>query len=371
MEEKKATSIELAYGTVDLKMMEAFTSADGISGCEKEASRVMRTYVEPVSDSITYDNLGSLIALQKGKGDGPRVMLAGHIDEIGFVVRMIEDKGFLRLAPIGGWWGHVLLSHPVIITTREGKKYTGIIGSRPPHGLPAEVRSKVMEVKDLFVDLGVKDKNEVDLLGIKPGDMVTPKSDFMVMNNPNFLAAKAWDNRVGALIATEVLMNLRNKPHVADLYAVGTAQEEVGLRGAKTAAYVVKPDIAIALDVTLGNDIPQAEPGSKLGVGITLGIQDSSVLGHRGLLNLMESIANELKLDVQYDLLLAGGTDSGEMHKAYEGVINMTISIPSRYIHSHRALIHRKDYVDTVTLLTEFCMRVDWPMVESLRTYNR
>jgi len=166
-------------------------------------------------------------------------------------------------------------------------------------------------------------------------------------------------------------MNLRNKPHVADLYAVGTAQEEVGLRGAKTAAYVVKPDIAIALDVTLGNDIPQAEPGSKLGVGITLGIQDSSVLGHRGLLNLMESIANELKLDVQYDLLLAGGTDSGEMHKAYEGVINMTISIPSRYIHSHRALIHRKDYVDTVTLLTEFCMRVDWPMVESLRTYNR
>lgn len=371
MAEEKATQIELAYGQLDLKMMEEFTSADGISGCEKEATRVMKSYVEKAADDIRYDNLGSLIALKKGSGNGPKVMLAGHIDEIGFVVRSIEDKGFVRLAPIGGWWGHVLLSQPVIITTRSGQKITGLIGSRPPHGLPLDVRNKVIEVKDLFVDLGVKDKNEVELLGIKPGDMVTPKSDFMVMSNPNYLAAKAWDNRVGALLATETLLKLQGVSHVADIYAVGTAQEEVGLRGAKTAAYAVKPDLAIALDVTLGNDIPQAEPGSKLGVGITLGIQDSSVLGHRGLIDYLETLAKELKLDVQHDLLLAGGTDSGELHKAFDGVINVTLSIPSRYIHSHRALIHRKDYVDTLTLLVEFCKRVDWPLIEALRAANR
>lgn len=371
MTDKKATSIEEAYGKVDLTMMEEFTSADGISGCEKEATRVMKKWVEQAADEITYDNLGSLIALKKGSGKGPKIMLAGHIDEIGFVVRQVDDKGFIKLAPIGGWWGHVALAQPVIITTREGKKYTGIIGSKPPHGLPAEVRNKVIEIKDMFVDIGVKDKNEVDLLGIKPGDMVTPKSDFTVMANPNFLAAKAWDNRVGALIATDVLINLKGVKHDADVYAVGTVQEEVGLRGAKTATYAVKPDLGIALDVTLGNDIPGTEAGSKLGVGITLAIQDSSHLGHRGLLGYLEDLAKELKLDVQFDLLLAGGTDSGEMHKSFDGIINVTVSIPSRYIHAHRAIIHRKDYADTVTLITEFCKRADSDLLETLRTANR
>lgn len=371
MSDKKTVGIEALAGEVDLKMMEAFTMADGISGCEKEASRVMKSYIEPYADEVSYDGLGSLIALKKGSEKGPRIMLAGHIDEVGFVVRSIEDKGFIRLAPVGGWWGHVLLSQPVTITTRDGKKYTGVIGSRPPHGLPADVRSKVVEVKDLFVDLGVKDKQEVEFLGIKPGDMVSPKSEFTVMANPNYLMAKAWDNRVGALIVTEVLKNLKGQKHTANVYSVGTAQEEVGLRGAKTAAFAVKPDVAITIDVTLANDIPGAEPGSKMGVGVTLGVQDSSVLGHRGLLNHLEDLAKELKLEVQHDLLLAGGTDSGEIHKSMEGVITLTVSIPSRYIHSHRALIHRKDYLDTVTLLTEFCKRLDEKQLEVLRAHNR
>ena len=370
-DEKKITNLEDAYGQVDLHMMEAFTSADGISGCEKEATRVMKHYLSKVADEITYDNLGSLIALKKGTGNGPKVMLMGHIDEIGFVVRSIEDKGFIRLAPVGGWWGHVLLSQPVTITTRSGSKFVGVIGSRPPHGLPADVRAKVIEVKDLFVDLGVKNKAEVELLGIRPGDMVSPKSEFTVLANPNYLMAKAWDNRVGALIATEVLMNLTKTTHTADVYAVGTVQEEVGLRGSKTATFAVKPDLAIAVDVTVAADIPGAEQGTKMGVGITLAIQDSSHLGHRGLLDYLSNLAAELKLEVQYDTLLAGGTDSGESHKSFDGIVNCTISIPSRYIHSHRALIHRKDYVDTITLLTEFVKRVDWALIETLRSSNR
>lgn len=366
-----STKIEKAYGSVDLKMMEDFTSTHGISGNEKEASRMMKSYIEPVCDEISYDQLGSLIALKKGSGNGPKLMLSGHLDEIGFVVRSIDDKGFIKLAPIGGWWGHVLLSQPVLITTRKGDRITGIVGSRPPHGLPAEVRAKVIDVADMFVDIGVKDKAEVESLGIKPGDMVTPKSDFTVMANPNYLMAKAWDNRVGALIITDVFKNLSKESLEADIYGVGTAQEEVGLRGAKTAAYKIKPDVALAVDVTLANDIPGADAGSKMGVGITLSVKDSSVLGHRGLLHYLEDLAAELKLDTQYDLLLAGGTDSGEIHKSYEGVITLTISIPSRYIHSHRALIHRKDYVDSVTLITEFCKRLDNSVLKTLRESNR
>ena len=362
--------IEKAYGQVDLEMMEAFTSAHGISGCEKEASRVMKSYIEAYADEITYDQLGSLIAYKKGK-NGPKLMLSGHIDEIGFVVRSIDDKGFIKLAPIGGWWGHVLLSQPVVITTRKGEKITGIVGSKPPHGLPAEVRNKVIEVKDMFVDIGVANKEECLSLGIKPGDMVVPKSDFTVMANPNYLMAKAWDNRVGALIITDVFKNLKDETLNCELYGVGSAQEEVGLRGAKTAAHKVHPDVALAIDVTLANDIPGADMGSPMGKGITLSVKDSSVLGHRGLLNYLEDLAADLKLDVQYDMLLAGGTDSGEIHKAHDGVVTLTISIPSRYIHSHRAIIHRKDYVDTVTLITEFARRLDDKVLSDLRESNR
>lgn len=368
---EKSLKIEEAYGELNLEMMKEFTDANGISGNEKAATRVMKKWLSDVSDEVTYDNLGSLIVTKKGSGLGPKLMVAGHVDEIGFVVRSIDDKGFIKLAPVGGWWGHVLLSQTLTITTREGKEIMGIVGSKPPHGMPADVRSKVIDVKDMFLDIGVKDKNEVELLGIRPGDMVTPRSDFNVMANPNYLAAKAWDDRIGAIIAAEVLLRLKDVKHEADIVAVGTVQEEVGLRGAKTATYAVKPDIGIALDVTLANDIPGAEPGSKMGVGVTLAIQDSSHLGHRGFLNYLSDLSKELNLDVQYDLLLAGGTDSGEMHKAFDGIINVTLSIPSRYIHSHRALIHRKDVVDTITLITEFAKRLNWDVLESIRQSNR
>jgi putative aminopeptidase FrvX len=371
MADKKASKIEKAYGKVDLKMMREFTDADGISGCEKEATRVMKKWISPYADEITYDTLGSLIALQKGTGNGPKVMLAGHIDEIGFVVRQIDEKGFIKIAPIGGWWGHVLLAQPVWITTREGKKYVGIVGAPAPHGLSPEARVKVREVKDMFVDIGAKDKNEVELAGIRPGDMVTPKSDFTVMANPNYLLAKAWDDRVGALIVTEVLMNLRNTPHPADIYGVGTVQEEVGLRGAKTATYAVKPDLALAIDVTIAEDIPSSDSRIKMGVGVTFEVLDAAHLGHRGLLHHLDALAKELKIEVQYESLLAGGTDSGEIHKSFDGIINLTVSIPSRYLHTHRAMIHRKDYCDTVTVLTEFCRRIDWNLIEELRTSNR
>ena len=362
--------MEKAYGNCDLKMMEDFCQADGPSGAERDASRVMKSYLEGYVDEIAYDRLGSIIGVKKGKG-GPKLMLAGHIDEIGFVVSKIEDSGFLRISPLGGWWGHVLLSQKLIITTQDGKKILGVVGSKAPHGMKEEVREKVVEVKDMFVDVGVKNKEEALELGIRPGNFITPKADFDVLGNPNYLMAKAWDDRVGALIATEVVRNLKGVDHACDVYAVGTVQEEVGLRGAKTAAYKIDPDVAIALDVTLADDCPGEDNVTPMGVGVTLGVQDSSVLGHRGLLKYLSDLCEELKLGVQYNVLLAGGTDSGEIHKSKEGVINITVSIPARYIHSHQSLIHRKDYADTVTLLTEFAKRLNDEVFAELLSYNR
>lgn len=363
--------MEAIYGVCDLKMMEDFCQADGPSGAEKEATRVMKSYLEGYCDEISYDTLGSIIGLKKGSGNGPKLMLAGHIDEIGFTVKKIEDNGFLRVNSLGGWWPHVLLAQPLVITTKSGSKINGLIGCQAPHGMSAKVRDKVMELKDMFVDLGVSSNKEVAELGIEIGDYITPKSEFVVMNNPNYIMAKAWDDRVGALIATEVVRNLKGIDHECDVYAVGSVQEEVGLRGAKTTAYVVDPDVAIALDVTIADDYPGGDNNCKEGAGVTLSVQDGSVLGHRGLLNYLKGLCEELELTYQYDMLTAGGTDSGEIHKARSGVVTVTISIPARYIHSHRGIIHRKDYCDTVSLITEFAKRLDSKILQDLLQSNR
>lgn len=363
--------MEKAYGNCDLKMMEEFCQVDGPSGFEKEVSRVMKSYLEGYVDEISYDKLGSIIGLKKGNGKGPKLMLAGHIDEVGFIISKIEDNGYLRIAPLGGWWGHVLLSQALTITNKEGKKFYGVIGSQAPHGMKPEVRNKVIDVADMFVDLGVNNKEEVLELGIEIGDYITPKSEFEVLNNPNYISAKAWDDRVGALIATEVVRNLKGVDHDCDVYAVGTVQEEVGLRGAKTAAYKIQPDVAIALDVTLADDYPGGKNDSKMGVGVTLSLKDGSVIGAPGLVNYLRNLCKEIKLDFVYNILAAGGTDSGEIHKTCDGVITVTISIPSRYIHAHRSLIHRKDYCDTVTLITEFAKRLDSKLLSELESSNQ
>lgn len=359
------------YGDVDLEMLKDFSEANGISGHEKGASRVMKRYVQDAADEITYDALGSIAALQKGSGNGPKVAIFGHLDEVGFLVKEIQDDGFIRLINVGGMWPHLLLSQEITVTTREGKEYVGFISSPPPHGMSAEDRAKVLPLEDLYVDMGVNDKAEVEALGIRVGDTITPRTQFRVLNNPNYLLGKAWDDRIGAAVATDVLRKLKGVPHQADVYAVGTVQEEVGLRGATTAGYLVNPDIAIALDATLASDVPNAKYGKPLGTGVTLSLMDGSVIGNRELVYALEDICKELGVDFAYDIFLRGGTDAGAIHKLRSGVLSVTVSIPARAIHAHRGVIHRKDFADTVRVLTEFCRRLDWDMVEKIRRSNQ
>ncbi len=343
---------------LDVQMMEDFVQADGISSNEKEVSRVMRRYVEPSVDAVKYDGLGSVAFYKKGTED-LTVMLAGHIDEIGFLIKQIDEDGYIFLHPVGGWWPHVLLGSLLTITTEEGNKFIGVVGSQAPHGMKPEVRKKVMELKDVFLDIGITSKQAVLDLGIQIGDMVTPRSEFVTLANPDFMAAKAWDDRIGALIVAQVMRNLKDKQPKATIVGVGTVQEEVGLRGAKTSAYMVKPDLAITLDVTIADDTPKGDKRIKMGKGITLEVGDASHFGHKGLLSHLKQLSQEMGFDVQLELLLAGGTDSGEIHKSMDGVVAVTVSIPSRYIHSHYAIVHKKDVADTIALLTAFCESID------------
>lgn len=354
-----------------LVFLKEMTEAKGISGDEKEVSRLMKKYLQDYADEFDYDNLGSIIAKKSGSDD-LKVMLSGHIDEVGFIVSYIEDSGFLRISPVGGWWGHVLPSQKVSVKTIDDKVYYGVIGSIPPHGMKPEVRNKVMEIKDLYVDLGVANKQEVLDLGINIGDSVIPYTEFMVMNNPDYICSKAFDDRIGAAVVVEVMRNLKGKDHKNTLYSVGSVQEEVGLRGAKTATYKVKPDIAIAIDVSKSYDLPGGDKGeSKLGKGIALSLMDASVIANRGLFRMLRDICQEKNIPFTYDTLSAGGTDSGEINKSFDGVINMTLSIPCRYFHSHNSVVNLVDYQACIDLLTEFLMRLDKNALEEIKNSKK
>lgn len=337
-----------------IKRLEKYTNLPGMSSREEAIRKEFKKDTKTVATSYKQDGLGSIAAYKQGtKKNGPVIMVAGHMDEIGFMVQSIDKDGFIKFNPIGGWWGHVLLGQLLDIHTRSGKIITGIVGSKPPHGMPAAERVKVVTLDKMFIDIGVPNKVAAEKSGIMPGDMVIPKAEFFQMQDKDYLAAKAFDNRAGVAAAIEVMHNLKGKDHEATLVSVGTVQEEVGLRGAKTSAHMVKPDIAFAIDVTISNDYPGAVGETKLGAGVALSLMDRSVIANPRLVQYCEKICKKNKIPFTYDAMVAGGTDNGEIHKAHIGCPVITLSIPSRYIHSHYSMIHYTDYKAAVDLITK------------------
>ncbi|MGG3572791.1 M42 family metallopeptidase [Bacillus gobiensis] len=354
-----------------LKMLKELTDAKGIPGNESEPRKVMRSYIEPFSDEVTTDRLGSLIAKKNGKEGGPKIMIAGHLDEVGFMVTQIDDKGFIRFQTTGGWWSQVMLAQRVTIVGKKGD-ITGVIGSKPPHILPPEARKKPVDIKDMFIDIGATSREEAMEWGVLPGDQIVPYFEFTVMNNEKFLLAKAWDNRIGCAIAIDVLKGLKGVDHPNVVYGVGTVQEEVGLRGAKTAANTIQPDIGFAVDVGIAGDTPgisEKEAQSKMGKGPQIILYDASMISHKGLRELVIGAADEAGIPYQYESIAGGGTDSGSIHLTANGVPALSITIATRYIHTHAAMLHRDDYENAVKLLVEVIKRLDSETVHKL-TYE-
>lgn len=343
-------------------MLKELTDANGVPGNERQSREVMKKYIESYADSIETDGLGSLIARKEGLADGPKIMVAGHLDEVGFMISQIDDKGFLKFQPLGGWWNQVMLAQRVTITTRSGKEVTGVIGSKPPHILSPEARKKPVEIKDMFIDIGASSRDEVKEWGVAPGDMVTPYFEFTVMNNEKMLLAKAWDNRIGCAIAIDVLKGLKGQEHPNIVYGVGTVQEEVGLRGAKTATAKIQPDIGFAVDVGIAGDTPgitQQESTSKMGAGPQILLFDASMVSHRGLRELVVDTAEEAGIPYQFETIAGGGTDAGSIHLTANGVPALSIGVATRYIHSHAGILHRDDYENAVKLIVEVIKKLD------------
>jgi putative aminopeptidase FrvX len=350
-------------------MLKRLSEAHGVSGYEREIREVIKEYLEPYATTLSQDRLGSIIAERVGISSGPRIMLAGHMDEIGFMVKSVTSDGFIRFIPLGGWFDQVLLSQRVVVKGSRGD-VPGVIGSKPPHLLTDEERKKVVEKKDMFIDVGASSLEEAtEAFGIQPGDPVVPASNFEVLKNGKSYLAKAWDDRVGCAIFIDVFKRLSATSHPNKVYAVGTVQEEVGLRGAETSVHVINPDVAFALEAGIANDVPGSDKETvleRIGKGPVVLIYDRSLVPNIELRNLVTDTAKSLGIPYQLDVMERGATDAGKIHLHDKGVPSLVIAVPTRYVHSHASLIHRDDYDHTVALVTEVIKKLDADTVADL-----
>ena len=357
--------------TEEVKVLKELCETDGIGGHEKNVRKLMeREFLKIVpKEEISYDGLGSIIARKVGKADGPKIMIAGHMDEIGMIVTKITEEGFLKFQTIGGWWSQVMLAQQFTVTTASGKTYEGVIGSKPPHLLRPEELKEPAKIDDMFLDIGVKNKEEAEKLGIRVGDMICPKIAFRPLANSDYLLGKALDNRLGCAIVLEVFKRLKDEAHPNVVYGVGTVQEEVGLRGARTSGYKVNPDICFALDVGIAKDTPGTDMSVKAGSGPCLLVYDGAMIGHVALREFVIETAKAENIPIQFDYLQRGGTDAGAVHLTHSGVPSMSFCIATRYIHSHTSIIHKDDYENAIKLITAVIKKLDRAAVDAI-TYD-
>jgi putative aminopeptidase FrvX len=344
-----------------IQLFQKLTNASGAPGFEGEVRDLLQSYLSPLSDEIVTDRLGSLFGKKAGPADGPKLMAAGHMDEVGFMVTRITSEGFIKFETLGGWWEQVLLGQRVTLYTGE-KKIEGIIGSKPPHILPPEERKKPAKMKQMFIDIGAANKEEVEALGIQPGTPIVPTACFHVMANPKYLMAKAWDNRFGCALSVELMKAVQGKELPNTLYAGATVQEEVGLRGALTSANTIEPDLFFAFDAGPCLDTPGITPDvtySKLGGGAAIRIYDRSMVTHRRLREFVLDIAEKHNVPYQFFASPGGGTDAGRAHITGKGVPSIGIGIASRYIHSHASIMHRDDFDAALQLMTHLVPELD------------
>ncbi len=335
-------------------LLKKLSEAHAVPGSEGEVREIMRKELEKHC-KIEVDRMGNLIAKKEGKGKS--VMLAAHMDEIGLMVKHVDKDGYLKFTTLGGFNDQTLLNQRVLV--HNGKNtIPGVIGSKPTHLMNAKERDKVVKYRDMFIDVGAKDEKDVKKRGIKIGDYITLDRTFRELGG-GLVTGKAFDNRMGCLVLVEVMKNLDCN---CTVYGVGTTQEEVGLKGARTSAYKINPDLAIVLDVTVAGDFPGVKPEEssiKIGGGPTITIADASGRGlitHPDVKDLLIRTAEKKKIPYQLEVGEGGTTDATAIHLTREGVPSGVVSIPARYIHTPVEVASMKDAKNTVKLVRE-CLK--------------
>jgi len=355
------------------KFLKSLAEAFGPPGFEIDPIKIVKEYLRDIADELKHDNLGSLAAFKKGGSEKPTILVAGHSDEVGFMVTEVTKDGYIRFHPLGGWFDQVLLAQRVVIKTKKGF-VQGVIASKPPHILKPEERGKVVTIDQMFIDIGATSKKEVEELGVKIGDPIVPWSPFNTSPTGKTFFGKAFDDRIGVFVAAEVLKTLKTKniEHPNTLVSAATVQEEVGLRGASTIAWLVKPDVAIITEVDIAGDVPGIPPHkapSKLGKGPTIVSYDSSMIPNQRFREFVIQVAEEAKIPYQLSIVPRGGTDGGRIHLFMEGRPCIVIGVPTRHIHSHVSIVHKDDLENAVKLIIEVIKRLDQETVKSFTSF--
>ena len=358
---------ESTMNEATLQMFKTLTELPGAPGDEGAVRKFMRGELEPYTDEIIQDKLGSIFGVRKSKNaDAPTIMVAGHMDEVAFMVTSITDNGMIRFQPLGGWWNQVMLAQRVDVFAKNGK-IPGVIASIPPHLLTEDERSKPMDIKNMLIDVGADSKEHAQQLGIRPGQSIIPICPFTPMANPKKIMAKAWDNRYGCGLALDLAKALHGQEVSNHLYVGATVQEEVGLRGAQTAANMIKPDLFFALDASPANDANGDKTQfGQLGQGPLLRIVDRTMVTHRGIREYILDTAESNNIPYQY-FASQGGTDAGRVHQSQEGVPSAVIGICSRYIHTAASVMHVDDYAAAKELLIKLVQGADRSTVDAIR----
>lgn len=336
---------------VNLELLRSLTQTPGIAGQEDAIRSLVWREMKTLVTELQVDVLGNVIG-HKGDADAPSIAIAAHIDEIGFIVRHIDDKGFIRIQRVGGFDPRVLVAQRVTVHCNSGEQLRGVLqpAAKPVH-LQGGASQSDLKLEDFFVDLGMEVEGVKDLVQI--GDMITLERDLQQVGDT--VVSKALDDRLGVYVMLEAVR--KAKAANVHIIPIATVQEEVGLRGAQTAAYGVEADVAIALDVTIAGDVPGGSPDAAvttLGGGAAIKLYDGSQIANRKVVQHLKELAKEFGIPHQLEVLPAGGTDAGAFQRVRSGMATCTISIPTRYVHTVNEMASLSDIQACVDLLAAF-----------------
>ena len=340
-------------------LLEKLSQAHGAPGQENEVRRIFRT---ELGEGVSTDRAGNIFCERKGSSGYPRILIAAHMDEVGLMVQTIMADGLIRFLVLGGWWAHTLLAKRVRIRTREGIEVPGVIGAKPPHFLSEAEREKVMNIEDMFIDVGARDAGEAQAFGIRLGDAIVPDSPFVRMRNPDLLLSKAFDDRAGLSLVVHAALETGKMSHPNTIIFAGTVQEEVGTRGAKAAASSANPDLAIVAEGAPADDLPgtsREERQAAVGSGPQIRFMDSSAIMNRKFTEFVIETAEKNGIPYQVAVRRRGGTDAAPIHLHASGVPTVVVAVPSRYVHTHNTIIDISDYLNALKLILKLVETID------------
>lgn len=345
--------------TEDIKkiktLLEKLSNAHGISGHEGSVREIIKKEVESCVDEVKVDTFGNLIATKKGKS--PSVMIAAHMDEIGLMAKYIDDEGFVRFAKVGGWFDQTLVNQRVLLHTKKGM-VTGVIGSKPVHVMQNEEKKKAIEAKDMFIDVGASSRDEAIAMGVEPGVTASLDQKMVTLANDR-VTGKAFDDRAGGAVLITVLQRIAGMKLAPSVMGVFTVQEEVGLKGARTSAFGLNPDVALAVDTCIPGDHPgikKTDSAIQVGQGPAITVMDAGgrgVITHPRVLEWLRETAKARGIPYQMDVTESGTTDASAISLTREGIPSGVISVATRYIHTPVELLSLKDLAQAAELVVE------------------